>query len=43
MNYKDGSKFNATLLDGEGNPLANQTVRFNVMVYFTIELVMKMD
>ena len=30
MNYKDGSKFNATLLDSHGNPLANQTLRFNV-------------
>jgi hypothetical protein len=30
MSYHDGSKFNATVLDGEGNPLANQTVLFNV-------------
>ena len=30
MNYKDGSTFNATVLDGQGNPLANQTVTFNV-------------
>lgn len=30
MNYRDGSTFNATVLDGQGNPLANQTVIFNV-------------
>lgn len=30
MNYKDGSKFNATVLDGRGNPLVNQKVTFNV-------------
>ena len=30
MTYKDGSKFNATVLDGEGKPLANQNVTFNV-------------
>ena len=30
MTYKDGSKFNATVLDSHGNPLANQTIRFNV-------------
>lgn len=30
MNYRDGSTFNATVLDGQGNPLANQTVTFNV-------------
>ena len=30
MSFQDGSKFNATVLDGQGNPLANQTVLFNV-------------
>ncbi len=30
MSYHDGSTFNATVLDGEGNPLANQIVLFNV-------------
>ena len=30
MNYHDGSTFNATVLDGQGNPLANETVKFNV-------------
>ena len=30
MTYKDGSKFNVTVLDAQGNPLANQNVRFNV-------------
>lgn len=30
MKFKDGSKFNATVLDGQGKPLANQTVIFNV-------------
>ena len=30
MNYHDGSKFNATVLDGQGKPLAGQNVTFNV-------------
>ena len=30
MNYNDGSKFMAKVLDGAGNPLANQNVTFNV-------------
>ncbi len=30
MNYKDGSKFSAQTLDGQGRPLANQNVVFNV-------------
>ena len=30
MKYLDGSKFTAQTLDGQGNPLANQTVFFNV-------------
>ena len=36
MKYHDGSTFNATTLDGQGNPLANQTVRFNINgVFYT--------
>ena len=30
MVYHDGSKFQAKTVDGQGNPLANQTVTFNV-------------
>ncbi|WP_299526722.1 Ig-like domain-containing protein [uncultured Methanobrevibacter sp.] len=30
MEFQDGSRFNATVLDGQGNPLANQTVIFNI-------------
>ena len=30
MKYLDGSKFSAQTLDGQGNPLANQNVSFNV-------------
>ena len=30
MTYKDGSKFNVTVLDGEGNPLADAKVTFNI-------------
>ena len=30
MKHRDGSKFNATVLDGQGKPLANVTVTFNV-------------
>lgn len=30
MRYKDGSKFEATLLDGQGNPHANQEITFNI-------------
>ena len=30
MNYRDGSSFNVKTLDGEGNPLANQNITFNV-------------
>ena len=30
MNYQDGSKFSVKALDGQGKPLANQLVRFNV-------------
>lgn len=30
MKFQDGSRFNVTVLDGQGNPLANQTVIFNI-------------
>ena len=30
MKYLDGSAFNARVVDGQGNPLANQIVTFNV-------------
>ena len=30
MSYKDGSTFNATVLDGQGNPLKDATVKFNI-------------
>ena len=30
MKYLDGSTFNATVIDGEGNPLANASVTFNI-------------
>ena len=30
MKFQDGSKFNVTILDGQGKPLANQNVTFNV-------------
>ena len=30
MKFKDGSKFSAQTLDGQGNPLANQKISFNV-------------
>ncbi|SDA42552.1 hypothetical protein [Methanobrevibacter millerae] len=30
MKYRDGSKFNATILDGQGKPCANQKVTFNI-------------
>lgn len=30
MNYKDGSVFKATLVDGQGNPSANQKIEFNI-------------
>ncbi|SDA64430.1 C1 family peptidase, partial [Methanobrevibacter millerae] len=30
MNYKDGSTFNVTVLDGQGNPLAGVSVTFNI-------------
>ncbi len=30
MKYHDGSKFSAQTLDGQGNPLANQNIVFNV-------------
>ncbi|WP_407432341.1 Ig-like domain repeat protein, partial [Methanobrevibacter sp.] len=30
MKYRDGTKFMATLVDGQGKPYANQTVQFNI-------------
>jgi len=30
MSYKDGSKFNVTLTDLKNNPLANETISFNI-------------
>ena len=30
MKYLDGSAFNARVVDGQGNPLANQIVTFNI-------------
>ena len=30
MKYNDGSKFTAKLVDGQGNPYANQIVTFNI-------------
>ena len=30
MKYKDGSKFNVTVLDGQGNPLKGAAVTFNI-------------
>ena len=30
MSYKDGSTFNTTVLDGQGNPLKDAIVKFNI-------------
>ena len=30
MTYKDGTQFKASLVDGQGNPFANQNVTFNI-------------
>ena len=30
MSYKDGSKVAASLVDGQGNPLANVDIAFNI-------------
>ncbi|WP_296862413.1 Ig-like domain-containing protein, partial [uncultured Methanobrevibacter sp.] len=36
MKYKDGSTFNVTVLDGQGNPLKGATVTFNINgVFYT--------
>ena len=36
MTYKDGSTFNVTVLDGQGKPLANVAVKFNINgVFYT--------
>ena len=36
MKYNDGSTFNASVLDGQGNPLAEVAVTFNVNGIFYI-------
>ena len=38
MKYLDGSKFTAQTLDGQGNPLANQNVSFNIngVLYYRV-------
>ena len=36
MTYMDGSTFNATVIDGQGNPLANASVTFNINGVFYI-------
>ena len=38
MKYLDGSAFNARVVDGQGNPLANQIVKFNVNGVFYINV-----
>ena len=30
MKYRDGTKFVATLVDGQGKPFAGQTIQFNI-------------
>ena len=36
MKYRDGSKFEAKILDGQGRPYAGQTVKFNINgVFYT--------
>ena len=30
MKYRDGTKFVATLVDGQGNPFAGETIQFNI-------------
>ncbi len=36
MKYKDGSQFEAKILDGQGRPYAGQTVTFNINgVFYT--------
>ena len=30
MTYKDGTQFKASLVDGQGNPLANTNITFNI-------------
>lgn len=36
MNYRDGSKFRAKVLDGQGKPLCNKNVSFNINGVFII-------
>ena len=40
MTYGDGSNFTAQTLDGQGKPLANQNVTFNINGVFIIKLLM---
>ena len=42
MTYGDGSNFTAQTLDGQGKPLANQNVTFNINGVFIIKLLMIM-
>ena len=42
MTYGDGSNFTAQTLDGQGTPLANQNVTFNINGVFIIKLLMIM-
>ena len=36
MRYRDGTKFEAKLVDGQGKPFANQAITFNVHgVFYT--------
>ncbi len=43
MTCQDGSKFRVSVLDGQGNPLANQNITFNVNGVFYNRVVMKME
>ena len=38
MRYKDGSKFEASILDGQGNPYPGQNVTFNINGVFYIRI-----
>ena len=38
MKYRDGSKFKALILDGQGNPYPNQSVTFNINGVFYIRM-----
>lgn len=34
--YRNDSQFYAKFLDGQGNPLANAKVKFNIMVFYIL-------